>query len=346
MRDGIITDRESVNECTDEWTSNKRASTWSSSRSGPGRCSTRTCSTCCSRCAARTSCRPAYRTLAFADLELPLPGGERMWAPKVEARVLQALRLQPSESVLEIGTGSGYFTALLASRAARGDHRRDRSGAVRCRRPSAWRATASPASAARSAMARAAGAWTSYDAIVLTGSTPLLPESFARATAARRARVRDRGRGAGDDGAPRVVDRARRPRHDRPLRDRGRAAQERRDARRGSRFDSAARSRRARGLARRCRRARRPLVVDVREPWEFERCRIEGSTLDSRCGELAARVSELPRGARPRAGVPPRRSQPARGDAARATAALPACHNLRGGVEAWAVDVEPGMPRY
>src|SRR5512139_3642168 len=62
---------------------------------------------------------PAYRMLAFADLEIPLPEGERMWTPKMEARVLQELALRPGDSVLEVGTGSGYFTALLASREAR-----------------------------------------------------------------------------------------------------------------------------------------------------------------------------------------------------------------------------------
>ena len=56
---------------------------------------------------------PAHRTLAFADLELPLPGGQRMWAPKVEARVLQSLEVQTSDSALEIGTGSGYQAAIL-----------------------------------------------------------------------------------------------------------------------------------------------------------------------------------------------------------------------------------------
>jgi len=49
----------------------------------------------------------AYRTLAFADLELPLPNGTRMWTPKMEARVIQELMVQSSARVLQIGTGSG-----------------------------------------------------------------------------------------------------------------------------------------------------------------------------------------------------------------------------------------------
>ena len=61
---------------------------------------------------------PAYRSLAFADLELPLPNGSRMWTPKMEARVVQELMLRQNDRVLEIGTGSGYLTALLASEAA------------------------------------------------------------------------------------------------------------------------------------------------------------------------------------------------------------------------------------
>src|SRR6185295_3642680 len=62
---------------------------------------------------------PAHRLLAFADLELPLGGGAAMWSPKMEARVLQELQLASGESVLEIGTGSGYFAALLAAMGAR-----------------------------------------------------------------------------------------------------------------------------------------------------------------------------------------------------------------------------------
>jgi protein-L-isoaspartate(D-aspartate) O-methyltransferase len=58
----------------------------------------------------------AYRELAFADLEIPLPAGQHMLAPRVEARVLQELSVKKHESVLEIGAGSGYMAALLAHR--------------------------------------------------------------------------------------------------------------------------------------------------------------------------------------------------------------------------------------
>jgi protein-L-isoaspartate(D-aspartate) O-methyltransferase len=58
----------------------------------------------------------AYRNIAFADLDIPLPGGERMLSPKVEARILQELAVHKGETVLEIGAGSGYMAALLAHR--------------------------------------------------------------------------------------------------------------------------------------------------------------------------------------------------------------------------------------
>jgi protein-L-isoaspartate(D-aspartate) O-methyltransferase len=60
----------------------------------------------------------AYKGLAFADLEIPLPSGQSMLSPKLEARILQALHIENTDQVLHIGTGSGYFTALLAHQAA------------------------------------------------------------------------------------------------------------------------------------------------------------------------------------------------------------------------------------
>jgi len=120
---------------------------------------------------------PAYKALAFADLELPLGNGARMWTPKMEARVVQELTLRTNDRVLEIGTGSGYLTALLASlsgdvtsveidSALAGDaaHRLARLGFANARVDVADGA-------------RGFGNDT-YDVIVLTGSTPLLPERF------------------------------------------------------------------------------------------------------------------------------------------------------------------------
>jgi protein-L-isoaspartate(D-aspartate) O-methyltransferase len=58
---------------------------------------------------------PGYESLAFADMEIPLGHGQAMMTPTIEGRVLQALELAGSENVLEIGTGSGFLTACLAS---------------------------------------------------------------------------------------------------------------------------------------------------------------------------------------------------------------------------------------
>jgi protein-L-isoaspartate(D-aspartate) O-methyltransferase len=119
----------------------------------------------------------AYRMLAFADLEIPLGDGARMWTPKMEARVLQELRVKPGERVLEIGTGSGYFAALLASLGAR-------VTSVEIDPRLAAEAKAKLAGAGFAGVevvvgngARGFGRET-WDAIVLTGSTPLLPEGY------------------------------------------------------------------------------------------------------------------------------------------------------------------------
>ncbi len=59
----------------------------------------------------------AYKALAFVDTDIPLPGGEAMFTPKIEARILQEVQLKKHENVLEIGAGSGYMAALLAHKA-------------------------------------------------------------------------------------------------------------------------------------------------------------------------------------------------------------------------------------
>ena len=59
----------------------------------------------------------AHKSLAYADLEIPLGHGQCMLAPRLEARLLQDLAIQKTDSVLEIGSGSGFMAALLAHRA-------------------------------------------------------------------------------------------------------------------------------------------------------------------------------------------------------------------------------------
>ena len=60
---------------------------------------------------------PSHRMLAFADIELPIGNGQTMLQPKIEARILQQLAIKNTDVVLEVGTGSGYMAALLASKA-------------------------------------------------------------------------------------------------------------------------------------------------------------------------------------------------------------------------------------
>jgi len=59
----------------------------------------------------------AYRNLAYSDIAIPIGHGEEMLHPKYQGRILQALMVKPGETVLEVGTGTGYLTALLAKMA-------------------------------------------------------------------------------------------------------------------------------------------------------------------------------------------------------------------------------------
>jgi rhodanese-related sulfurtransferase len=87
-----------------------------------------------------------------------------------------------------------------------------------------------------------------------------------------------------------------------------------------------------------------PVLIDVREPWEFELCRIEGSR-SIPLGALAAHVGELPRD-RPLVMVCHHGHRSFHAAAMLKHAGFAQVHNLRGGVEEWAAEVEPTMKRY
>jgi len=117
---------------------------------------------------------PQYRSLAFVDMEIPLGHGEVMLAPKLEARMLQELTLRPTDRVLEVGTGSGYMTALLSQRAAHVysvELHADLSAEAGSRLAlhGVRNVTLEVGDAARGWSKHAP-----YDAIVLTGSVPML----------------------------------------------------------------------------------------------------------------------------------------------------------------------------
>lgn len=120
----------------------------------------------------------AYLSLAYADINIPLEHGQSMMAPKVEARMIQALNLKPSDTVLEVGTGSGYVTALLAKSAKHVYSVDVYPGFTqRAREKLAGHGIAN----VTLETGDAATGWARhqpYDVIAVTGSLPLLPEAF------------------------------------------------------------------------------------------------------------------------------------------------------------------------
>jgi len=119
-----------------------------------------------------------HRALAFSDLEIPIGHGERMWQPKLEARVLQELGIRKTDRALEVGTGSGYFTALLAHRCAQVcsveiHPALAQMGSANLERHGVDNVALETGDAARGWAKQAP-----YDVIVLTGSTPVLPAAL------------------------------------------------------------------------------------------------------------------------------------------------------------------------
>lgn len=114
---------------------------------------------------------------AFMDVEIPLGHDVKMWSPKLEARALQSLKLKLSDRVLEVGTGSGFLTALISRLA-------EHVTSVELVQELSARAARSLASHHYDNVTLEVGdastGWgdQKYDAIILTGSVPLPPTTF------------------------------------------------------------------------------------------------------------------------------------------------------------------------
>ena len=126
---------------------------------------------------------PPYRALAFTDMEIPLridgvDTGECMWAPKLEARIVQELAIKPHDSVLEIGTGSGYLSALLAHKAHHVlsieiDPRLKAFAEENLARAGVHNVKVEAGDGSRGWPAKSP-----YDVIVVTGSLPVVPDAL------------------------------------------------------------------------------------------------------------------------------------------------------------------------
>jgi len=120
----------------------------------------------------------AYRSLAFFDTEIPLPGGEFMLAPKVEARILQEANVKKHEQVLEIGAGSGYMAALLAYKAR---HVTTVEIDPDLKALAEKNLSAYGVANVNVELGNGAQGWQGeYDVIIISGALPFLPESLLK----------------------------------------------------------------------------------------------------------------------------------------------------------------------
>jgi protein-L-isoaspartate(D-aspartate) O-methyltransferase len=120
----------------------------------------------------------AYHNMAFVDFQIPLPDGQHMLPPRVEARVLQELAVKKHESVLEIGAGSGYMAALLAHRA---QHVLTVDISAELAALAKSNLAANGVTNAEVATGDGSRGWPSaapYDVIVVSGGLPVLPQEL------------------------------------------------------------------------------------------------------------------------------------------------------------------------
>ena len=123
---------------------------------------------------------PAYRELAFADAPIPIGFGQSMLAPLLQGRILQALGLNAADSVLEVGTGTGYLTAclgLLTSATHSIDIRPEFTAAAGAN----LRAVPQARVQLETRDALNAASFGEYDVIALTGSLPVYDTRFEKA---------------------------------------------------------------------------------------------------------------------------------------------------------------------
>jgi protein-L-isoaspartate(D-aspartate) O-methyltransferase len=120
----------------------------------------------------------AYLKLAYADINIPLNHGQVMMPPKVEARMLQALNIKNTDTILEVGTGSGYVTALLARS---GKHVYSVDVYPDFIESAGRKLAELDISNVTLESGDAVNGWDNhapYDVIAITGSLPVLPDSF------------------------------------------------------------------------------------------------------------------------------------------------------------------------
>jgi protein-L-isoaspartate(D-aspartate) O-methyltransferase len=120
------------------------------------------------------------REVAFVDMEIPLGHGQVMLTPKMEARILQELHIKKTDKILEVGSGSGYMTALLADRGA---HVYSVEIIPELKAMAENNLKAHNITNVTVEQGDAAHGWVKhepYDVIVLTASTPVLPDAFQK----------------------------------------------------------------------------------------------------------------------------------------------------------------------
>ena len=288
---------------------------------------------------------PEYRELAFADSPIPIGFGQSMLAPKLQGRILQALAVSADDSVLEVGSGTGYLTACLEPA-----RRRDAFDRYPCRTDrlghgqSASRA-AGHACNSRLAMPSTLRPWASSMSIAVTGSLPVYDSRFERS-------LRVGGRLFAVVGEAPVMDAilVRRVDNNEWIRE--------------SLFETVSRApdQRHRGPEDSCSDASKDLtpreflerraggadmtLLDVREDWETALAPVPTDIVHIPMGEISDRLGELDpqrdtvvicrSGGRSAAGGAI--SSPRHGFAS--------VFNLAGGILAWSRDVDPGFPQY